>query len=129
MRHSLSRVRVRPDCYCAVESPARPETEGTKKGPWTKDLDLAWLAMAIDLARILNLASSRRELDGHRSINEIKYHDARPHHSHGQRFTPLNRLLLKALVPLGITQVLDYKGQNGHPDLRDLAARTTSSSG
>ena len=23
----------------------------------------------------------------------------------------------KALVPLGITQVLDYKGQNGHPDL------------
>src|SRR4029077_13890064 len=23
----------------------------------------------------------------------------------------------KALVPLGITQVLDYKSQNGHPDL------------
>jgi hypothetical protein len=23
---------------------------------------------------------------------------------------------LKALVPLGITQILDYKGQNGHPD-------------
>jgi catechol 2,3-dioxygenase-like lactoylglutathione lyase family enzyme len=23
----------------------------------------------------------------------------------------------RALVPLGITQILDYKGQNGHPDL------------